>query len=98
MIKDTVIIKKEECLSCYYLHSNNETKNSCHEDKDCPANYYEIVIGMPILSIAKKYVDALKSNNVEKLEKLTNKILKAHPTIQEQIMNKVKLDLTSKDD
>ena len=90
MKKDVVLIKKPECLSCYYLSNINSTKHPCHKDSDCPAKFYEMVIGLPMTATAKNLSKALAKNDVEKISRIMKRLNKVHPTVKNNILNKAK--------
>jgi len=96
MKKDIVLIKKHECLSCHYLHAENETKYPCHKDKDCPAKFFEVVVGLPMLATAKKLSKALYSNDTAKISLIMKRLKTVHPSVKDNILNKAK-SLMSKD-
>ena len=57
---DVVLIKKPECLHCIHLLGNQlgEKEYDCHDDKWCPARYFQITIGADIEGYAKKLYKA----------------------------------------
>lgn len=90
MKKDIVLIKKKECLTCYHLSKVNTVKNDCLKEKGCPANYYEIVIGLPMLQAARKLSKAFAENDSAKISAIMKRLEKAHPTVKDNVLNKAK--------
>jgi len=90
MKKDIVLIKKEECMSCHYLFSGCETKHPCHKEKDCPAKFYEVVVGLPMLQTAKRLSKAFANNDMKKIWNIMKRLERTHPTVKDNILNKTK--------
>jgi len=68
----------------------NETKYPCHKAKDCPAKFYEVVKGLPMLATAKKLSKAFANNDTAKIGGIMKRLKQVHPTVKDNILNKSK--------
>lgn len=90
MLKDLVMIKKPECLTCKHLCSLNKKKYDCTEDTNCPAKTYKIILGVDINACVERMASALASNNIDELNVITGELANVDPEVKTKILNLAK--------
>jgi len=91
--RDLIIVDNENCVQCLHLYEYGAKDfKKCHftkGNKNCPAQIVRIIIGIPIVSTAKKLARAQIKGNLVAFNEISVALADKDPELVSRVMKKM---------
>lgn len=92
--KGTIMIAKEECLTCTHLVGDLGTSDmNCWDGPFCPAQGYAIEIGVDVASYAIDMATALNDDDSEEFARLMSDLDTMSATVRRNVLARMTVEL-----